>query len=192
MNSQTSERTTTNSGLEALFGRAIEVRGGAGPSAVIKQRIADAAENLSLAGHMQAHLEVMTEALMKLIEILYQVDVDGQPANYDVRTGRIFIPLPWGRAGWKHWGVRYWESECLKRILLDRVNYKRRRPPLFDYSAYSGRWHLNTTDYPTLQLALQWVQKEGPTLAEWRTVVGEYRERAQARMRRHRGEDATE
>jgi hypothetical protein len=156
--------------------RAIETTG-AKPDLTdrIKARVAIAADNISRAGHAQAQLDVVISSMWALITILYERDADGTIVNYERSTGRILIPLPWGAGGWKRWGLRKWEAACLRRLLLQRVVERRRQPPLFDYA--SGRWFLNIADYPTEEWARQWLTKEGPRLAEWRTIVNEYRDR---------------
>jgi hypothetical protein len=71
-----------------------------------KKRLAVKAEKISRVGDSKAHVAVATAALMKLVITLYQLDDDGQPANYDRYTGQILLPVPWGKRGWKLWGLR--------------------------------------------------------------------------------------
>lgn len=173
--------------VETYLQRAADIRGGSTPTATVKARMAAAAQNLSLAGSMRAHLDVCIEALCALVDILYEADEDGQPANFDRATGRIFLPLPWGDHGWKGWGLRQWEAKCLRRVMMERAAGNRRLPPLFDYNEFNQRWYLDFATYTDVQVAMSWIRRDGPSLAEWRTVVTEYRDSQSARMRERRG-----
>jgi len=171
--------------LQFLFDRALETTQTLSPT--LKQRIEQAASELSLAGHMQAHLDIAVSAMARLIVELYVLDTDQRPANVDARTGRILLrPLPWGESGAIRWGLRRWEGQCLRRLVLDRVGARRRLPALFDYNTESRQWHINLQDYQTADAALTWLKKDGPRLAEWRSIVDDYRISARDRMRRLR------
>lgn len=173
--------------IEKLFDRAIEVAASPAGTA-IRQRLGETANDLSLAGDMQAHLDIATASMVALISVLYATDSDGRPANIDTATYRILLrPLPWGESGWRKWGLRRWEGACLRRLLLDRVGDRRRLPALFDYNEYSRQWHVNANIYPDPEAALQWLRKDGPSLQEWRSIVTTYRTQAHARMCRLRG-----
>lgn len=151
-----------------------------------RQRMAAAADELNRAGQFQRHLDHVTDSVVGLVSILYATDADHRPANIDVQTYRILIPLPWGEAGWRKWGLRRWEAGCLRRLLMERSRGGRRLPPLFDYSEFSRQWHINVSIYPDAEAALQWLKRDGPNLAEWRTVVSDCRAQASERMRRFR------
>lgn len=153
----------------------------------VKQRMAANAEALSYAGQMQAHLDICLAATAALIGILYTLDADGQPANFDRQTERIFPDVPWGDKGYKAWGLRKSEAICFRRLLQARQKQSRRLPFLFYFADYTGRWHLNAGDYPTQAAAIDWLRKDGPSLAEWRTMVTEWRDKEAARMRKRRG-----
>lgn len=170
--------------IQKLFNRAYDV-GRASPELNPKQRLAAAAQSLSLAGDMQAHLDVAEASIVALIDVLYAVDADQRPANVDAVTGRILIPLPWGSSGWRHWGLRKWESECLRKIMVERS--KVRKPaPLFCFDHGSRQWFADMELYPTAEDALGWLKDKGPTLGEWRQAVDDYRAKAHDRMMRHR------
>lgn len=167
--------------------RAEDIRHTSAPAATTapRQALAQAADRLSQAGVLRAHLDAMLEAMAALVSILYDADEDGMPANYDYVTRRILIVLPWGDSGWQQWGgLRKWEAIIMRKILIARVKEPRRRPPLFDYG--NRQWFLNTRDYPNAKAALEWLRKEGPSLAEWRTAVLAYRQGETERMRRRR------
>ena len=162
-------------GLQQHIDRAADIRLAPTPTTTVRQRMAEAAQGLSLAGAMRAHLDVTTEAMAALCAVLYATDADGQPANYDRRTGRILIPTPWGSGGWRRWGLRKWEAAVLRGVLMERIKVRRRLAPLFDYNEDNSRWYLNTSDYPSAEAALQWLKKDGPKLEEWRSAVNAFR-----------------
>lgn len=172
--------------LDTLINRTQTIRElASNPDRTIKQRMAQAAQELSLAGSNQARVELLNEAVLALAKVLYEVDPDGRPSNVDSRTYRILIPVPWGRAGWKRWGLRYWESEILRQILIVRGQMQR-VAPLFDYNDQARTWHLNYGAYPRLDMALMHWRHNQILLKDWRIHADAYRERAQQRMERHR------
>ena len=172
--------------LKQLLDRASSITAIQAPPA-LRQRMADTATELSLTGHSQAHLDIAITAIAHLIAAIYTHDADGRLANADQRTGRILMrPLPWGESGAAKWGLRRWEGQCLRRLMLDRVGSRRRLPCLFDYNNESRQWHINLHDYPTGEDALDWLKRDGPRLSEWRTIVSDYRSAAHQRMLRRR------
>lgn len=167
--------------LTTLFDRAVEA-GRRRPAFDPKQRMSQAAEQLNRAGTLQAQIGVVEGALVALINVLYATDADGQPANYDAVTGRILIPLPWGSSGWKHWGLRKMEAQHLRRVLMGRAAMKR-PAPLFAHDHETHQWFVDNETYPAANDALLWVQKFGPQLGEWRTIVQAHREAEAERLR---------
>lgn len=178
-----------------LTDRKQDIRG-AGPSAYVKQRIAEAAESLNLAGTLAARVELANEALCRLVELMYLADIDGRPANADASTGRILIPLPWGSAGWRHWGLRYHEAVVMRSILLGRqAAYKSTQaPPLFVYDGDMRCWMLNARDYDTYHRAQGWLHLGQFTLAEWKHYLRQYRNGAATVQKAYRNSrrDSTE
>lgn len=172
--------------LTQLIDRAVEIRE-ALPLPTMKQRLAQAAQELSKAGDNQSRVELLNESILALTTELYATDPDGAPCNIDRATYRLLIPAPWGRAGWRKWGLRYWEAEQLRRILMVRGQMGRVQP-LFDYNTDTRQWYLNVSDYPRLDLALLYWKKNPISLSEWRTHADIYRRQAHERMARHRGE----
>ena len=156
-----------------LFERAKSI-GGNRPMLNPKQRIAHAAEQLNQAGNLQAQLGVCEAALVALVNVLYAMDAEQRPANYDAATGRILIGLPWGSRGWKHWGLRRMEADCLRRVMLGRSGDSH-RPRLLIYAADCRQWYVDFETYPTLDSALAWVRDHGPRLSEWRDVIEAHR-----------------
>lgn len=169
--------------LDTLFDRAVAIRQ-ASPTATIRQRMAENAEAISKEGDNQARVELLNEACLALTVKLYATDPDGRLCNVDSKTGRILIAKPWGSAGWRKWGIRYWEGLILRKILITR-SQMRRGAPLFDYSE-SGQWYLSLHDYPRLDNALGYWKAHPISLRDWRLFADAYREEAQARMNRRR------
>lgn len=151
----------------------------------VKQRLAQTAQELSRAGDEQARVELLNEALLSLVSVLYLADADQRPANYDPRTWRLLIPAPWGRAGWKHWGLRAWEGEVLRGMLMVRAMARRPRP-LFDYNEEARTWHLNLSDCPTIDTAFAHLRAHPITLGEWLRQATIYRQQAHDRMHERR------
>lgn len=174
--------------LDTLIERTQEVRQAAtDPSRTIKQRMADAAAELSRAGDNQQRVELLNEACLALTRLCYEADPDGQPANIDSRTHRLLVPAPWGKAGWRRWGLRDWEASILRQILIVRCQMQRVLPA-FDFNAESRTWHANLQAYPRLDQALLYWKSNPVTLKEWRRHADIYRQKAHARTIRNRGE----
>ena len=169
-----------------LTDRKNDIRG-AGPGAYVKQRIADAADALSLAGTLAARVELCNEALSRLIVLAYEPDTDGRAANVDTTTHRIMIPLPWGSSGWKKWGLRYHEALVMRAIMLSRQGVKPGGVvPIFVYDAGARTWHLNVMDYRNLDAGLAWLQASQITLTEWRRHLRQWRDGAATTKRQWR------
>lgn len=160
--------------LTQVVDRKNEIRTLPEPPAHVKQRIAQAAQELSRAGDIATHVEIANEALTKFSYMLYQREADNVLANVDQRTGRLLVPAPWGDAGWKRWGLRHWEAVVLRSVLMERIA-DRKRPCLFDYSAQSRTWFLNVADYGALAGAEHYLSRSPITLAEWRKHSTQYR-----------------
>ena len=157
------------------------------PGAYVKQRIADAANALSLAGQMAARVELANEALCKLVELCYQPDDDNRAANVDVVTHRVLIPLPWGSAGWKRWGLRYHEALVFRAIMLGRQGVTPGGVvPLFVYDGTTRSWHLNVQDYRGLADGLAWLQAGQISLPEWKRYLRQYRNGAATMQKQYR------
>lgn len=146
------------------------------PSGYVRRRIGQEASNLSLAGQMAACVELVNESLCRLTEMLYEPEVDGGFANVDMVTWRILIPVPWGSQGWRVWGLRAWEAEALRKLLLVRSEMQR-HVRLYDYNEVSYTWHLNLHDYPTYDLALAYLERHPVTLQDWRRQASAYKQR---------------
>lgn len=159
--------------LMQVVDRKNEIRTMAQPAGMVKQRIAQAAQDLNRAGNMALHVELANEALTKFTIMLYHKDQDGAWANIDGRTHRLLVPAPWGSKGWRKWGLRKWEGAVLRSIMLERVK-DTRRPCLFDYNGEARLWHLNVIDYGVFDAAQHYLNRSPITLAEWRKYASTY------------------
>lgn len=146
------------------------------PDAYVKQRVQSSADELDRTGEAALHCEILNEALCKLVERLYKTDTDGVHANVDMATGKILIPQPWGNSGHKKWKLRPREAICLRHILMTRVRVNHAKH-LFDYSPESRTWFVNVSHYPDADRAMGYLQKRAIVPAEWRTAVGEYKDK---------------
>jgi hypothetical protein len=135
-----------------------------------KKRLAVKAEEISRVGDIKAHVAVCEAALMKAITILYAADTDGLAANHDF-NGQVLISLPFTYSGWKLYGLRNWEADCLRGIMLGRLQRKEGYIPLFDFSPITRRWYLRIDVYPTEAHALNWLKVDPVTVTEWRDAL---------------------
>lgn len=156
------------------------------PESYIKQRIKQAADGLDRAGNMQARVGLVNEAMAALAILLYKTEADGQPANIDPKTWRILVPAPWGRSGWRHWGLRNWEARILSRILLLRCTLPT-LPTLYDYNEVSRTWHLTLDEHPTAEQAIAHLRRHPVELEEWRDHHEQLNREARERMLKVRG-----
>ena len=83
-------------------------------------------------------VELFNQVIAAACDLCLETDPDGRPANVDHVTGAVLVPLPWGEAGYKMWGLRITECRQLRYILRQRA--ERDRPPLFDYDPQMRRW----------------------------------------------------
>ena len=119
-----------------------------------------AAESLSRRNVDQATTELLNEAHSRLIQLCYELDA-GRLCNVDEATGRILVPVCWGKKGHAKWGLTPSEANALRRIIFDR---QRNGLPLFFFDRSRRAWYLNLADYPAM-----------PVLKEWEISATEYR-----------------
>lgn len=150
----------------------------------VKQRLAAAAQELSLAGYNQSRVEILQESVLHFTATLYAVDQSGRLENVDHRTHRILIPAPWGSSGWNRWNMRRWEATILRKTLIVRCQMNRIKP-LFDFGG--GQWFLNLADYGRLDLALMYWKTNPITLKDWHLHADLMRQQARDRMDKVRG-----
>ena len=154
--------------------RKYEVRASA-PAQHTQERsgtLAKAAEALSRRNLLTARCELANEALGALVALLYEQDAGGELCNVDPETWRILVPMPWGRAGHKRWGLRASEAVCMRYIMLKRQEQwtQAQRPMLVSYDPSSRAWLLNLKDYRQQGAAIFWLSKSKIKLGEWRAA----------------------
>lgn len=99
------------------------------------------AQRLTRRGLLAAKTELCNEALLAMTELCFEVDTDGvTPANVD-RGGRILIPAPWGKGGYRAWGLRASEQRALNYVMRQRMVSQ--NEPLYVYDASTRAWLLN-------------------------------------------------
>jgi hypothetical protein len=121
-----------------------------------------AAEALSRRNVDMATTELLNEAHSRLALLCYERDDTGQLCNVDEATGKILLPLPWGKLGFRRWGLTVTESIAMRRIMFTR---QRQGVPLFFYDRSRRSWFVNLADFPAM-----------PQLKEWEIGIGEYRQ----------------
>lgn len=121
------------------------------------------AKALSRRGLAAAKVELVNVALLELVDLVFEDDTDGRPANMDT-DGRVLVPLPWGRLGHKQWGLRRTEANALRWLMLQR--YATQNEPLFVYDAGGRVWLVNLAY--SKRSALSYLRTMPVTLAEWR------------------------
>ncbi len=129
------------------------------------KRLQAQAEQMDRAVTLGIGLNTATASLVALAGILFNRDGD-RFVNMDTLTRRILIPVPWGSRGWKRWGLRKWEGECLRHVLIGRV--VEGKPSLFYLSG--NVWSV-ARGFDDKEKALRWIHNHGPTLQEWHDAV---------------------
>ncbi len=125
-----------------------------------------AADTLSRRNADAAFCELMNEALARLIELAYEKD-EGGYCNIDRATGKLLIPLPWGRNGHARWGLRPQEANILREILFA---WQGETPALLVYDRGRRAWFVNLMDYRTRSLAGDWLTRHPVTIAVYRAA----------------------
>lgn len=158
------------------------------PREYVRQRMAEAGDKLSRAGQAAARVELVNEALCRLVELVYERDTDGTLANIDRATYRLLLPAPWGSSGWRWWGLRAWEGQVLRDILRARQAAFRQgqRPPLFSYDGDTRTWLVNLEDYPSGEAAGYWLKGSAITLTEWRHYSQQWQDTKKTVQRQYR------
>ncbi len=116
-----------------------------------RQRVGDIAAHLSRNGAMAASAELCNGRVNVLIELVYEEDGTG-PCNRDPETGRLLVPVPWGRKR-TIYRLRATEADILRRHMLTLAQQSR-PVPLFLYDPATRCWYLNQWDYPDYQRAV--------------------------------------
>ena len=124
------------------------------------------AQRLTRRGVAGAKVELVNTALLTLTDLLYETDEDGRPANVDA-DGRVLVPLPWGRLGYRHWGMRRTEANALRWLMMNRAAQQGEPWLVYDQSARC--WLLNLA-YDSRRTALAYWRQLPVTLGEWRAA----------------------
>lgn len=133
-------------------------------------RVRQAAENLSRRNADGAIVELFAEAVQRLTLLAYETDGNGF-CNIDGVTGRSLVPLPWGRAGHRRWGIR--PSECIilrEMMQLRQVAMEGRPPGLWQYNKAGRQWQLNLFDFDRLEDGQRYWQRWPLTVTEYRAA----------------------
>lgn len=125
-----------------------------------------AAEALSLRNVDQATVELLNEALGRLVLLVYERGEDGQLCNVDPATGKLLIVPPWGKKGHRKWGLAPSEADAMRAIMLRR---QREGLPLFAFDRSRRAWFANLADFPEGKVVIA-------QLREWEITIGEYRQ----------------
>lgn len=126
----------------------------------------DIARRLSRLGQAAAQAELLNASLQRTAELAYEVE-GGRLVNVDIVDGRLLFPAPFGRAGHRLWQLRRRESDVLRAALVARMQPKAGQPvPLFIYGDDTRRWHVNFTDYPTMDAAMRYLRGAGALTAK--------------------------
>jgi len=149
--------------LGFTMGRKVELSNAA-PKRHIGLRVA--ANNLSLRNVDQATCELMNEGLCRLVALCYEEDAGGL-CNIDGATGRVLIPVPWGRNGQAKWGLRPQEANILRQILFD---WEQSGLTLLNYDRTRKSWFVNLRDFGNYHLAKQWLTQRQITIGVYRTA----------------------
>lgn len=125
-----------------------------------------AAETLSRRNVDASVCEILSEALSRLVALLYESDAGGL-ANVDSLTGRILVPLPMGKNGHAHWSLRPSEANTLRDILF---GWQDEGNSLLFYEWTRHSWFLNLDDYGTLGIARAWLRSHQISVALYRSA----------------------
>lgn len=132
--------------------------------------IAAAGDELTRRGLAALAVEHLQAALFRVVELAYDLDNDNRLCNVDAVDGRLLIPVPWGSAGYKRYGLRRREAEVLRLYLFDAMTPKPGTPvPLFVYEGRS--WFVNLVDYPTRAEAGAWLKQSGLTVRAYKLYL---------------------
>jgi hypothetical protein len=127
-----------------------------------------AAEALSRRNVDAAVCELLNEALARLVQLVYEQDAAGL-CNVDAATGKILIPLPWGRLGHAKWGLRPIEGMILREIMFE-LSVRTDKRALFHYDRSRRAWFVNLYDFGNVHLAHQWLTQHQVDVAMYRAA----------------------
>jgi hypothetical protein len=125
-----------------------------------------AAQSLSLRNVDGAICELMNEALARLVLLLFETDAGGY-CNMDGVTGRILVPVPFGRNGYARWGLRPQEANILRQILF---NWEKDLPSLLRYDKSRRAWFVCLGDFDNVGDAKGWLRQHQVTIGVYRAA----------------------
>ena len=164
--------TMNRNGIVATVARKGEI---AQASPARHTAVRQAAEALSRRNADAAIVELLNEAMQRLTLLAYERDADGY-CNIDGVTGKLLIPAPWGRAGYKRWGLRPTESVILREMVQQRQLARGSQAPgLWLYDRTRRCWRVNLYDFETLADGQMYWQR-------WPLSVAEYRKARSKRL----------
>lgn len=143
--------------FQAIVDRAASITGTYGRARVMPERFDAAARALLIVQHV--HNELVTFAAF-----VYQKDGRGRWLHI-LSDGQMArgVWTPWGSSG----------KATLTRPVRDTVRRwlhikakSRLRPP-FRYDAQTNRWYVDLQRYPTLEAAMDWIERHRITHTEW-------------------------
>lgn len=132
------------------------------------------AEKMSLANVDAAICELFNEALARLMQLAYERDAGGY-CNMDSTTGKLLIPLPWGRNGAGKWGLKPTEANILRQVLFD---WQEQGEALFLYDRTRKSWFVNLRDHANIHLAKGWLTRNQVTVGLYRAARSKRLDRA--------------
>jgi hypothetical protein len=124
------------------------------------------ADSISLANVDQATCELMNEAVCRVVALAYEQDAGGF-CNIDGATGKILIPLPWGRNGQGKWLLRPQEANILRQVLFD---WEHDAPSLLRYDRMRKAWFINLRDHANIHLAKRWLTQHQISIGVYRAA----------------------
>lgn len=129
-------------------------------------KLAAAALTLSRRNADAATCELLNEALCRLVDLAFEEDAGGL-CNADFATGRLLIPLPWGRNGHVQWGLRPQEANILRQVLFA---WRKDGTPLLIYDRGRRAWLVNLHDYADRDAAGRWLAAHQVSIADYRAA----------------------
>jgi hypothetical protein len=140
----------TNGSVFATIARKDTVEGSQPLRHTTIQRLA---ANLSRLNVDQATTELLNSAHCHLIELCYQRDETGHLVNVDPATGKVLVPLCWGKKGHAKWGLTSTEANAMRRIMFARM---RDGVPLFFFERSRRAWYVDLGSYAAMPVVAEW------------------------------------
>lgn len=127
-------------------------------------------------------VKMVNTKVRDLVVACYET-LDGVTTNIDPKTHKILLPVPWSATGSEVWNLRTWEANTLRVIMLGRAKMNGN---LFDFNRMTRSWHINITDYNSVESAITTLEQRPIAVKEWLWTRRKCGEIAADRMRKHR------